>query len=73
MQQRLSAILAVADMPALQARLAALEHEASQDSLWEDAGAAQALLTRAADLRSEIEELQGAFFGGGGGGRGALA
>ncbi len=57
-QQRLAALVTVADLPAARSRLGLLENEAASDGLWDDAARGQALLARIADLRSEINEVQ---------------
>lgn len=50
--------LSVADVPTLKSQLASLEHDAASDDLWQDAAAAQALMTQISNIKSEVEDLQ---------------
>ena len=49
----------VADVAALQARLRSKENDALADGVWDDAAAGQALMAEIADLKSELQKIQG--------------
>lgn len=49
----------VADVAALQARLASKENEAAAEDVWSDAAAGQALMAEIADLKAELQEIRG--------------
>jgi hypothetical protein len=55
--ERLSQALKLADVSATKARLTALQHEASSDSIWDDTARAQGLLTEISSLKDELAEI----------------
>uniref|UniRef100_A0A383W472 Prokaryotic-type class I peptide chain release factors domain-containing protein n=1 Tax=Tetradesmus obliquus TaxID=3088 RepID=A0A383W472_TETOB len=55
--ERLTQALRLADVSATKARLAALQHDASSDSIWDDPTRAQGLLTEISSLKDELAEI----------------
>lgn len=48
----------LADVAATRSRLAALEHDAADERVWEDPGRAQGLTTEISGLRDELAQVE---------------
>jgi hypothetical protein len=57
--ERLGQALQLADVAGTKARLAALQNDASSESIWDDPAKAQALVTEISTLKDELAQVEG--------------
>lgn len=56
---RLKEAIQLADVAGTKARLAALQHDASSETIWEQPAKAQALVTEISGLKEELAQVEG--------------
>ncbi len=57
--ERLNQALQLADVAGTKARLAALQNDASSETIWDDPVKAQALVTEISGLKDELAQVEG--------------